>query len=133
MKILNKLSINIKKQSNSYALKIKYCKCVLDNRLFEIILLYIFCHCQNSGSLKIKTAIRKQPGFCYTTTGFPIWGTSEEILYWWCLTTQLWVFLWLIIPRWKFASTSQKHYPGVPAVGWCHVVSMGISACTPQL
>ena len=33
---INWVSI-IKKQSSSYALKIKYCQCVLDNRLFEIL------------------------------------------------------------------------------------------------
>ena len=48
------MKCKLKKQSNSYALNFKYFQCVLDHRLVEIILLYIFCHCQNAGSLKIK-------------------------------------------------------------------------------
>ena len=38
-----------------------------------------------------------------------ICGTSAEILYWWHVTTRIWVVL--LIQGWSKFSTSQKHYP----------------------
>ena len=46
-----------------------------------------------------------------------ILGTSGEIHYWWCVTTQIsvlsTVYFWLLVPWGKFASTNQKHYPNL--------------------
>ena len=38
-----------------------------------------------------------------------VWETSAEILYWWCVTAQIWEVL-LVVPLVKFDSTNQKHY-----------------------
>ena len=42
-----------------------------------------------------------------------VWQMSAEIPYWWHVTTQIWVVLPLVVPRGRFDSTNQEHYPGL--------------------
>ena len=39
-----------------------------------------------------------------------VWEMTTEIPHWQCVTTQIWVMLLI---GWKFASSNQKHYPGL--------------------
>ena len=50
---------------------------------------------QTSAVLRLSN-LEKQPTFRDVTTGFPwneVWETSAEMLYWWPVTTQIWVVL----------------------------------------
>ena len=40
-----------------------------------------------------------------------VWGTSEEILHGWPVTTQVWVCFWLFGTNFSHGRTSQKNYP----------------------
>ena len=61
------------------------------------------------------TSLRKLLTFRGTTSSFPAkWllrNKTGEIPYWWCVTTQIWPVFLLAVPREKFPSTNQKHYP----------------------
>ena len=70
--------------------------------------------CVTLGQYKL-TGLRKLLTFRGTTSSFPAkWRLRNkpgEIPYWWCVTTQIWPVFLSAVPREKFPSTNQKHYP----------------------
>ena len=76
----------------------------------------------------MNLSLSKQPRFCEATTGFPrndVWETSAEIPYWWRVTIQIWLVLWLV----------EKLLPPIRSSTQIWVVTRhqyGISALVPQ-
>ena len=81
-------------------------------------------------SLEENKFFKVSAGLVWEPLVFPphdVRGASEEIPYWWLVTTHIWVvLLWLVVPRGKFASTNQKHS------SYLDSDASGISVLNPQ-